>query len=536
MAINDVYTDGIAAGWKVVNAATLTQALTLDADVAIVGTGAGGGTAGEILSQAGLKVVLIEEGPLKTAADFKDMDEIRAYRDLYQEAGGRTTSDGAIYVLQGRSVGGTTTVNYTSSFRTPPETLKRWADVHGVKGFGVDEMAPWFARMEERLGIAPWAMPPNPNNEALKAACEKLGWEWHVIPRNVRGCWNSGYCGLGCPVNAKQSMLVSTIPAALQKGAELYHHLRVERVRFDGGRVAGLSCRAMDAECITASGATVEVRARHYVLAGGAINTPALLLRSGAPDPHRRLGKRTTIHPVPLTLGRMPDRVDGWYGAPQSIASDHFQWAHAPADGPGYKLEVPPIFPALFSGVYSRHGSPLSEAMAQLSHVQSMVALLRDGFHPDSPGGEVRVSEDGSPILDYEMSDYLWRGVRHALLTMAEAQFAIGARQVMASHLDGQWASSWDQARAQIEALPMKKFRATLFTAHLMGGCAMGEDATQSVTRSDGRHHQVENLSILDGSRFPTSIGANPQLSIYGMVARDATALAAELGAPRAAA
>jgi choline dehydrogenase-like flavoprotein len=162
MAIDDIYTAGIASGWQVTDASTLTQNTTLEADVVIVGTGAGGGTAAEILTQAGLKVLMIEEGALKTSAHFKDMDESRAYRELYQEAAGRATSDGAIAILQGRSVGGTTVVNWTASFRTPDETLKHWATVHGVKGHSPEEMKPWFEKMEQRLNIAPWAMPPNP--------------------------------------------------------------------------------------------------------------------------------------------------------------------------------------------------------------------------------------------------------------------------------------------------------------------------------------------------------------------------------------
>jgi len=202
-----------------------------------VGTGAGGGTTAEILSQAGLKVLMIEEGALKTSANFKDLDESRAYRELYQEGAGRASSDGSIAILQGRTVGGTTVVNWTASFRTPDHTLKHWADVHQVKGHSAEEMKPWFEKMEQRLNIAPWAMAPNPNNQVLNDACKKLGWEWHVIPRNVKGCWNSGYCGLGCPVNAKQSMLVSTIPTALSQGAELIHHLRIEKIFFSGNKV-----------------------------------------------------------------------------------------------------------------------------------------------------------------------------------------------------------------------------------------------------------------------------------------------------------
>ncbi|HBO78283.1 MAG TPA: GMC family oxidoreductase, partial [Cupriavidus sp.] len=95
-----------------------------------------------------------------------------------------------------------------SSFRTPSKTLAPWSTDHAVTGHSEAEMAPWFEKIEARLNMAPWSMDPNPNNTVLKRGCEKLGWEWHVIPRNVKGCWNSGYCGLGCPVNAKQSMLV----------------------------------------------------------------------------------------------------------------------------------------------------------------------------------------------------------------------------------------------------------------------------------------------------------------------------------------
>ncbi len=529
--IDDLYTAGIGSGWKVSDASKLKHNLTLEADVVIVGTGAGGGTAAEILSQAGLKVLMLEEGPLKTAADFKDMDEARAYGDLYQEAAGRATSDGAIGILQGRAVGGTTVVNWTSSFRTPTGTLKHWADAHSVQNTSVEDMAPWFDKMEARLGIAPWGVAPNANNAALKTGCDKLGWESHIIPRNVRGCWNSGYCGLGCPVNAKQSMLVSTIPEALKKGAQLIHRLRVQRVLFEKDKVSGLVAQALDTYGLTPTGVEVQVRAKHYVLAGGAINTPALLLRSQAPDPHRRIGKRTCIHPVNMTVAQMPQDVSGWYGAPQSVASDEFQWKHDTSAAPGFKLEAAPTYPGLSSSIFMRHGKNLAADMGQLSHTQAMLALVRDGFHDDSAGGQVRIDDSGYPLLDYELSDYLWKGMRNSYLRMAEAQFAAGARRVMPAHLDGQWCDSWTQAQEHINGLRYAKFKVSLFTAHLMGGCAMGGDEKTSVTNSDGDYHHVENLSIFDGSLFPTSIGANPQLSIYGLIARNASTLAVRLGA-----
>ena len=530
MAFNDIYSDGIKNGWKVRDASALDKNLTLEADVVIIGTGAGGGTAAEILTQAGLNVIMLEEGPLKTSADFKDMDEARAYRDLYQEGAGRASSDGAIAIFQGRAVGGTTVVNWTSSFRTPAPTLKHWAEVLEVKGHSPEDMAPWFARMEQRLGVAPWAQDPNPNNMVLKDSAKKLGWEWHVIPRNVRGCWNSGYCGLGCPANAKQSMLVSTIPAALAGGATLIHKVRVEQLLIENGKVNGLLGLALDKDTRKPTGIQVTIKAKQYVVAGGALNSPALLMRSKAPDPNKLLGKHTCIHPVVLTIARMPNEINPFYGAPQSIASDQFQWKDGATGPMGYKLEVPPMYAGLSSGVFGNFGQALADDMKQLPHTTAMLALMRDGFVEQSPGGQVRLSEKGDPLLDYDVTDYIWDAAKRSYLSMAEAQFAAGATAVRAAHLDSAWVTSWDAAKAQIEGLSYKKFRTALFSAHLMGGCAMSENPAKGVINSAGRYHQVENLWVFDGSAFPTSIGANPQLSIYGLVAQNATGLAKLMG------
>lgn len=528
--IDDIYTAGIAGGWKVTDASTLTSNITLEADIAIVGSGAGGGTAAEILSRAGFNVLIIEEGPLRTSDSFRKMDEAQAYKDLYQEAGGRATSDGAIAILQGRSVGGSTTINWTSSFRTPDNTLLHWADKHQVEGASPEEMDPWFTQMETRLGVQPWRQAPNPNNAVLARGAEKLGWEVHGIPRNVVGCWDSGYCGYGCPVNAKQSMLVSTIPAALNNGGALVHRLSVQSIEHHNGKVSGLTAYALDSNCVSPTGVKVQIRAKHYVLSGGSINTPALLLRSNAPNPYQQTGKHTCIHPVNLTMAEMPEKVDGFYGAPQSIASNQFLWPEKNENIPGYKLEVPPIYPALSAAVLSSHGQTLAESAAKMPHINATLALFRDGFDAESPGGQVRIDANGYPLLDYDLSDYLRRGFKHSYLRMAEIQFAAGAKRVMPSHLDGKWMRSWREAQAHIESLSYEKFRMSIFTAHLMGGAAMGKDPRASVTNSHGRHHQLENLSIFDGSVFPTSLGVNPQLSVYGLTAKNATLLAQELG------
>ncbi|MGE7959845.1 GMC family oxidoreductase N-terminal domain-containing protein [Pseudomonas sp. NPDC089530] len=528
MPVPDLFREGLARGWKTYNGSQLQQDLTLEADVAVIGSGAGGGTTAEILSAAGYKVLLIEEGPLKTSDDFKMLED-QAYASLYQEGIGRMSKDGAITILQGRAVGGTTLINWTSSFRTPEPTLEHWAREHNVKGHSPAEMAPWFEKMEQRLGVAPWIMPPNANNDVIRIGCEKLGYSWHVIPRNVRGCWNLGYCGMGCPTNAKQSMMVTTIPATLEKGGELLYLARAERLLIKGDRVESLQCLAMDERCVAPTGRTVTVKARHYVLAGGGINSPALLMRSDAADPHQRLGKRTFLHLVSFSAGQFDQVINPFYGAPQSIYSDHFQWRDGTTGKMSYKLEVPPLQPALAATLLGGFGPQSALNMQQLPHTHAMLALLRDGFHPDSSGGSVELRGDGSPVLDYQVSDYAWDGVRRAFHSMAEIQFAGGARAVMPLHSDARYVKTLAEARTLIDGLTLALYRTRLGSAHVMGGCAMGEDPRSAVADSLGRHHQLANLSIHDGSLFPTSIGANPQLSVYGLTAQLATALAERL-------
>ena len=162
--IPDLVAAGVAAGWQVTDASTLQTSRTLEADVVIIGSGAGGGITAELLARAGLAVLIVEEGGLKSSKDFK-MREADAYPALYQESAARKTRDKAINILQGRTVGGSTTVNWTSSFRTPPGTLAHWQSHHGLAGYTVASMAPWFALVERRLHVGDWPVPPNENND-----------------------------------------------------------------------------------------------------------------------------------------------------------------------------------------------------------------------------------------------------------------------------------------------------------------------------------------------------------------------------------
>ncbi|QSX29453.1 GMC family oxidoreductase [Shewanella cyperi] len=528
MAVVDPILTGLAAGWQHLDGALLEQDLTLEADVVIIGTGAGGGTAAEILAEAGLKVIMVEAGPLKSSSDF-DMEERHAYPNLYQQAAAMKTADKAIGIFQGRAVGGSTTINWTTCIRTPEQTLAHWARHHGVKELTPQSLLPWFERSEQRLNISEWQYQANRNNGALMQGCVNLGWDFTHIHRNVLGCWNTGYCGMGCPVNAKQSMLVTTIPAALDKGSTLLSRVRAVEIEHHKDKVYGIRAQALD-ESLRPTGHQVMLKARHYILAAGAIHTPVLMLRSRLADPYELIGKRTFLHPTLLSGALFDEAINGHSGAPQSIYSDQFVWQQG-ADGElGYKLEVPPVHPMLLASKTLGYGRSHAELMVNFNRLQVVIALVRDGFHPESQGGSV--SLDGESFkLDYPLNELFWRAARRAFASMAELQFAAGARKVMPMSEGMGMLNSWAEAKAAIADMTLAPLKTVVASAHVMGGCPMGEDRRQAMVNGFGRSHYLENLSVMDGSVFPTSLGVNPQLSIYAISARNASALATELTA-----
>jgi choline dehydrogenase-like flavoprotein len=219
----------------------------------------------------------------------------------------------------------------------------------------------------------------------LARGCRALGLGVGSIRRNVRGCWNLGYCGMGCATNAKQSMLVTTIPAALKHGAQLITRVRVQGLRLNAAetRVEAVQCQALAADGIHLNGRSVEIVAQQVVLSAGAIGSPAVLLRSAAPDPYGQLGRRTFLHPVALSGARFSSPIEAYNGAPQTQYSDHFMHTQPIDAALGYKLEVPPVHPLIMATTLSGFGAEHAALLHDLPHLQVMLALVRDGFHPE---------------------------------------------------------------------------------------------------------------------------------------------------------
>ncbi|MGB8933301.1 MAG: GMC family oxidoreductase, partial [Anaeromyxobacteraceae bacterium] len=495
-------------------------------DVCVIGSGPGGAVVAARLAERGATVVVLEEGGAFTRRDF-DMREETAYPRLYQERGARATADLAITVLQGRALGGGTVVNWTTSLRVGEAVLTHWARRHGVEGLDGKALAPHFEAVERRLSIAPDVLGEiNANNRALWDGCGKLGWSRALVPRNVSGCLRLGYCGMGCPVDAKSSMDQTYLRDAVAAGATIYANVSVQRIDAEGRRAAAVTGEVRDPATDLPTGRRVVVRPRAVVVAGGAINTPALLLRSGL-DRNGRIGRRTYLHPVVASIGLFPTPIDGWEGAPQSVASTQFE--ERGQGRMGFFIETVPIHPMLAGTSLGGLGASHGEVMSQLGNAQAIIALCVDGFQEGDDGGTVSLRADGRVRLDYAISPALWEALRAGNKALARIQLAAGAERVLSLH-DPPVELRAEAELAKLDDAPWEPMRVSLYSAHPMGGCAMGGDPARSVVDSSLRLRSLDNLWVTDGSVFPTSLGVNPQLTIAAVARWAAEGIAAKIG------
>ncbi len=488
---------------------------SLDTDVCVIGSGAGGGVAAAQVAQAGLSVIVLEAGPPDQAADF-DQREIVGMQRLYLEQGTTATRDLAVAILAGSCVGGGTTVNWQTCLALPDYIRDEWAGRSGIRAFVDDRFTRSLDAVSQRVHVGTFESVRNRNNATLEMGCSALGYRWAHIARNSHACDVSqcGYCVFGCRMGGKQSTANTFLRDAQRSGnTTIVASCRAERLLWDGGRVAGVEAIAVDAD---GRRLPVRVRAKTVIVAAGALETPALLLRSGVAHP--LIGRNLFLHPTTAVAGRYETPIRGWLGPPQTVLCEEFSRARG---NHGFRLETAPVHPGLIALAQPWYGARDHRArMQHAGHVSAVIALTRD-----RSSGRVTVDREGRAVVDYRVGR-LERGLlREGIAAAARVHWAAGASEVHTLHstdhtLRRQLANrpgDIDAYCAAIARVPVHANRCGLFSAHQMGTCRMGVDRAKAVCDERGQVHGVPGLYVADASLFPSSSGVNPMITIMAL-------------------
>jgi len=490
---------------------------TLDADVIVVGSGAGGGVVAAELAAAGKHVVVVEQGDLVTEDEFDAREDKGAAR-LYWDRQLLATEDLALSIFAGRTVGGGTIVNWNTSLRLPEDIRREWA-MAGLDGMEA-ELDAHYEAVEARIDVDLDESVRNGQNEALARGLDAVGIPWRVIPRNVSGCGDCGHCGYGCRRGAKCSTMRTYLADAVASGGELVAGCRADRVTVAHGAVTGVSATL-------STGGSIVLRAPLVVLAGGAIGTPALLLRSGLGG--SEVGRSLHLHPVPPVPALYDEPIRIWSGVPQSVVADTFARLE---QGFGFRLEVPSALPGVLAAAFPwRDAADHRALMRELEHAAVIIPIVRD-----REAGRVTIDRRGRPVVSYRVRGMTRRLCVRAIVEAACLHLAAGAREAFTLHtkpIRVRRGDDLDAFARRVEESGVGPNRVGMFSAHQMSTARMGGHRRASVADPDGRVRGVQGLVVADASAFPSASGVNPMLTIMALARRNASRVLA-VGSARA--
>ena len=506
---------------KPIRTLRVTADVELTADAVVVGSGAGGSVVAAELAAAGSDVIVLEMGEYLNESDFTGMEAEMTPR-LFLRRGLLSTSDLGMVVLAGSCLGGGTVVNWSDSLRTPADVLDEWEHEHGLDGLTGSAYQLAFEVVERRMSVNLLDSAPNENNAVLQRGCDALGYHWDPIPRNASGCeQRCGGCQFGCPFGRKQTALLTFLQDAHDRGARIISGCRVKRVLLRQGRAAGVEALAADPQ--SGQSHRVVVRAPIVVIAGGGIESPAVLLRSGLDNPN--IGRHLRVHPVTAVAGFYDHPVRAWVGSPQTVKTDQFARLR---DGHGFRLEMAPAHPGIIAmGTSWEGGRQHKRQMLQSANAAIFFVLTRD-----TGEGRVQVDRSGRAVINYWPNaldrGFLVRGMQE----ITRIAFAGGAVAVSTTHTPALRLESEADVPGAVAGPRMTQFlgdiaardiapnRLPLFTAHQMGSCRLGRDPRTSVADPHGQVHGVPGLYVADASGFPTASGVNPMLSVMALAYR----------------
>jgi choline dehydrogenase-like flavoprotein len=471
-------------------------------EVVVVGSGAGGGVVAGELADRGRRVLLLEAGPHKTAADYMRWEAWANHELWWPPAFAEPflENEPPLIMFRGRSVGGTTAINTKVALRPDAEDYAKWHQASGLTGadgvpFSEADLTPYLERVERRLGVrerSDWQQCVR----TVAAGFDALGAELEpVLSYTDENCMRCGSCLQGCPTNAGKSTLNTYIHPPWARGRlELSADCTAQRVLIED---RGAGPEAVGVEYLDPDGQLRAVAAEVVVLAAGALCTPGLLLRSGVREaaggsPSSELiGRHLGFHPARLVEGLFDEVQDAHMVYP--ITAHCMKFRHD-ADG-GFVVEAATVQDPIgfATALCDEHGQPvwggeLVENLRRYRYFTGLLTMVSDENH-----GTAWVDDLGVDRYSYDFSETERRRNDESLRFATEVLVAAGAKRV---------------------------FHTEVLSTHVQGGCRMGSDPLRSVVDANGESHDVRRLFVGDSSVIPRTPAVNPSLTIMSLAAR----------------
>lgn len=493
--------------------------LRLHCDVVVVGSGAGGATVACTLAEAGLDVIVLEEGAWYPTQQYSaDIPEMLS---KLMRGGGATAMLGRSPVpyLEGKCVGGTTVVNGGMCWRTPDNVLEEWVTERRLPDMTPQILDEHFSHVEEVIH----ARYQDDGSEggvnlAFKRGADALGWKLSRNKRNQKHCVGSNDCVTGCPSGAKQSTLQTWLPRFFAAGGRLYTCARVAKIQNTAGRATGVAGTIADPY----RKRRFDVQAGAVVLACGAIQTPLMLLRNKIGKRCGHVGRHFTIHPNIKMAAHFEEPVDNLRGT-------HQAWQCIEFKDEGILLAPGAIPLGFMSAVFPGFGARLAERMRSARHIATGGVLVDD--HAE---GRIRLLPFGLPYVRYDVTDADQNKFIRAAALMSELYFAAGATEVYTPFHHLPVIHSPDDIKKLYQHSPRVE-DTEYFTAHIMGTCRMHGHPKGGVVDPRGQAWDMPGLYVADAATLPGTIGVNPQVTIMALAHRIAVQLAERMLSARAA-
>lgn len=494
---------------------------TLEYDILIIGSGAGGGTLASRLiplAKKGLKIAVLEAGPYYPK-EYLTQREIEMM-GLFYNGGAWPNKDASITMSIGEAMGGSTLMYTGVTFRLPDEVIQDW----GIEGITPEDMKPRFDRIEKEINvIEPTEEMTNDNNRLFKEGCEKMGFLVEKIPLNLRDCEQMAFCNLGCAKGHKQGTANVQIPAAQSAGIELIPNCRVSFVKENEVHATITDAPEGTIPSLIPIG-EYTFKAKKIVISGGTAGTTALLLKSGFGKKLPTLGKYITLHPAMTINGIYPQNIKNYKGFPKVYYTTEFSHSD------DFYIETAFYYPFITTKNLCLWGEDLMYVMKKYNQIMSAIILLHDEAKESN---YISLDKKGNPVMNYKLSPTDIEKLCKAQIKSAEIFFSAGCEAViMPASKPILLKKEMLKNKSLADFIKPKKFLPTttpVASAHLQGGCKMGANAQNSVTDSYGKIHGYKDLYIADGSLFPKSSHVNPYLTIMALADRVAEKIISEM-------